>query len=317
MEVLATFVFWLVPATIYFGPSIVAITRSHYRVRYIIAVNLLLGWTVVGLFIAFAWALSSTRPMRKDEFSKPTTDFGERLYQNRNIVRRSNGGAMVYPAYLTDEAYELTAQELLLFYRMRAAAARRNYPRGLIILFSCIGLFLGFRAWLGPEHGTAPALLTSTALAFLIASWDLVIWPKREFRTRFPKAPRVTDDPLRRKRRVLATLIAFDPLICVGATLLCLGLIISMALQAALYPHPITVRAHDASILLTGLSILIGGCTYYGHLTWHHVVFFMKNRRRPVQEDVDKLAHDRECRGKDIPNTASAYPNSTPLDIQS
>lgn len=316
MEVLATFVFWLVPATIYFGPSIVAITRSHYRARYIIAVNLLLGWTVVGLFIAFAWALSSTRPMRKDDYNKPTTDFGERLYQNRNIVRHGNGGATVYPAYFTDEAYELTAQELPKFYQMRVVAARRNYPRGLIILLSCIGLFLSFRTWLGPEHGTAPALLTSTALAFLIASWDLVIRPKRDFRAQFPKAPRATDDPSRRKRRVLAALIAFDPLICTGATLLCLGLITSMALQAALYPHPITLRAHDASILLTGLTILMGGCAYYGHLTWHHFLFFMKNRRRPVQNDVDTLENDREGPSPEVANSAGTYPNSTPLDYQ-
>lgn len=316
MEVLATFVFWLVPATIYFGPSIVAITRSHYRARSIIAVNLLLGWTIVGLFLAFAWALSSTRPTRNDGIDKPVTDFGERLYQNRNIVRHGNGGAMVYPAYLTDEAYELTAQELPLFYRMRAVAARRNYPRGLIILFSCIGLFVGFRVWLGPEHGTAPALLTSTALAFLIAAWDLVVRPKREFRARFPKAPRVTDDPSRRKRRVLAALIAFDPVICTGATLLCLGLIISMALQAALYPHPLTVRAHDASILLTGLTILIGGCAYYGHLTWHHFLFFMKNRRRAAQADLEMLEIDRELNRSDTPGSAETYPNSTPLDYQ-
>ena len=316
MEVLATFVFWLVPATIYFGPSIVAISRSHYRARAIIAVNLLFGWTIVGLFIAFAWALSSTRPVRNGGIDKPVTDFGERLYQNRNIVRHGNGGAMVYPAYLTDEAYELTAQELPLYYRMRAVAARRNYPRGLIILLSCLGLFLGFTMWLGPEHGTAPALLTSTALAFLIAAWDLVVRPKREFRARFPKAPRVTDDPSRRKRRILAALIAFDPVICTGATLLCLGLIISMALQAALYPHPLTVRAHDASILLTGLTILIGGCAYYGHLTWHHFLFFLKNRRRAAQADLEKLEIDRELNRSDTPGSAEPYRNSTPLDYQ-
>ena len=314
MEVLATFVFWLVPATIYFGPSIVAITRSHYRTRYIIAVNLLFGWTVVGLFLAFAWALSSTRPVRKDKIGEPTTDFGERLYQNRNIVRHRDGGATVYPAYLTDEAYELTAQELPHFYRMREVAARRNYPRGLIILLSCIGLFIGFRMWLGPEHGTAPALLTSTALAFLIASWDLIIRPKREFRAQFPKAPRATNDPSRRKRRILAALIAFDPLICTGATLLCLGLIVSTALQAALYPHPITLRAHDASILLTGVSILIGSCAYYGHLTWHHLLFFVKNRRRPTQDDLEDLENLRQVSGPNFDTSTGAYSSSTPLD---
>ena len=314
MEVLATFVFWLVPATIYFGPSIVAITRSHYRARSIIAVNLLFGWTIVGLFIAFAWALSSTRPVRSDGIDRPVTDFGERLYQNRNIVRHGDGGAIVYPAYLTDEAYELTAQELPLYHRMRAAAARRNLPRGLIILLSCIGLFVGFRMWLGPEHGTAPALLTSTALAFLIAAWDLVLRPKREFRVRFPKAPRVTDDPSRRKRRILAALIAFDPIICTGATLLCLGLIISMALQAALHPHPLTVRAHDASILLTGLTILVGGCAYYGHLTWHHLVFFIRPKRRAAQGDLDMLKIDRAPRHPETVGSAEAYPNASPLD---
>lgn len=44
----------------YFVPAITAWYRSHHNTTAITAVNLLLGWTVVGWLGAFIWAL--TRP---------------------------------------------------------------------------------------------------------------------------------------------------------------------------------------------------------------------------------------------------------------
>lgn len=289
MEVVATFVFWLVPATIYLGPSIVAVSRNHYRAPHIVVLNVLLGWTIVGLFVAFAWALSSTRDPRKELLNARPTDFGERLFQNRNIIRQRDGGAIVYPALMSDTPYRLTQDEFPRFLQLRKKEARRNLPRGMLILMSCIGFFLGFRHWLGPEQATAPTLLTSTALVTLLALWDLVLRPKRDFLTAFPEAPRAKD-PDRRLRRILASLISFDPVVCTGATLLCCGLMASMALQAAYNPEPITLRAQDASILVTGLAILGTGCAVYGHLTWHHMLFFLKYGRQPMQRDIDLLA---------------------------
>ncbi len=43
----------------YFIPSVVALVRSHHNVGAIIALNLLLGWTVIGWIAAFVWALTN------------------------------------------------------------------------------------------------------------------------------------------------------------------------------------------------------------------------------------------------------------------
>lgn len=48
----------LVGAVIYVLPSIIAAKRLHHRRRVIYAVNLLLGWSVVGWIVALVWALS-------------------------------------------------------------------------------------------------------------------------------------------------------------------------------------------------------------------------------------------------------------------
>ena len=93
METLTTIIYWLIPTTIYFGPSIIAVCRHHYRARYIILANLLFGWTIVGLFVTFAWSLSSTRRTNNASIDSPPTDFGERLFHNRNIIHQPDGGA--------------------------------------------------------------------------------------------------------------------------------------------------------------------------------------------------------------------------------
>jgi hypothetical protein len=45
----------------YFVPSIIALARSHKDAPAIIAVDLFLGWSFVGWFVAFVWALSDPR----------------------------------------------------------------------------------------------------------------------------------------------------------------------------------------------------------------------------------------------------------------
>jgi Superinfection immunity protein len=288
MDFVATFIFWLVPTTLYFGPSILAVCRNHYRTKQIILVNLLLGWTIVGLFVTFAWALSSTRDRKTQSLEDPPTDFSEILFRNRNIVRQPDGGAIIYPGLLAEEAYWLNGAEFKTYLQMRADEARRNFPRGLLIFMAGVGPFLAFRQWMGPEHGTAPALVVFSALVLIIAIWELALRPRRQFRNAFPKAPR-TKDPIRKKRKVLAGLIAFDPSICFGATLLCGGLIASSSAAHFLQGPQLILRAHDGAIFLMGFAILGGGFLFYGHLAWHHLVFLCRHRRTPAQLDLDEL----------------------------
>ena len=44
---------------VYFLPASVADVRRHMERRAIFALNLLLGWTVIGWCVAFVWALTS------------------------------------------------------------------------------------------------------------------------------------------------------------------------------------------------------------------------------------------------------------------
>jgi len=46
----------------YFIPSIVALGRHHQNVAGIIALNIFLGWTILGWVAAFVWALTATTP---------------------------------------------------------------------------------------------------------------------------------------------------------------------------------------------------------------------------------------------------------------
>jgi Superinfection immunity protein len=45
----------------YFIPTGIALARGHHQKWAILAVNLLLGWTVLGWFVALAWALTQVR----------------------------------------------------------------------------------------------------------------------------------------------------------------------------------------------------------------------------------------------------------------
>lgn len=45
----------------YFVPTIIAGKRKHHNLGAIIAVNLLLGWTLIGWIIALVWSLTAVR----------------------------------------------------------------------------------------------------------------------------------------------------------------------------------------------------------------------------------------------------------------
>lgn len=47
---------------LYFVPSFIATLRLHHNAIAITALNILLGWTVLGWLAAFIWSLTAKRP---------------------------------------------------------------------------------------------------------------------------------------------------------------------------------------------------------------------------------------------------------------
>jgi hypothetical protein len=46
----------------YFIPALVAFSRKHHNAGAICALNIFLGWTVVGWVVSLVWALSNPAP---------------------------------------------------------------------------------------------------------------------------------------------------------------------------------------------------------------------------------------------------------------
>ncbi len=55
------FLMILILVGVYFSPTIVAVSRTHHQAGAVFAINLLLGWTLIGWAVAFAMALSAHR----------------------------------------------------------------------------------------------------------------------------------------------------------------------------------------------------------------------------------------------------------------
>ncbi len=51
--------FFVVFFVLYFAPTIIALCRGHASKLAIFAVNLLLGWSMIGWLWAFIWSLAS------------------------------------------------------------------------------------------------------------------------------------------------------------------------------------------------------------------------------------------------------------------
>ncbi len=63
MHISLFLLFW----ALYFIPAIVAYRRGHAQLPLIIAINLLLGWTVLGWILTLVWSLTG------EEAPKPPT----------------------------------------------------------------------------------------------------------------------------------------------------------------------------------------------------------------------------------------------------
>lgn len=289
MDIFTAIVTWGLAVILFLGPTILAYCRNHRRAKNILLVNLLFGWTIIGLFVAFTWALSAAEPIDNDKPESATSDYGERFFQNRNIAPLADGGAIVYPAFFSERGYRLGAGELRRYLKMRATETRQVFPRSLIIIILGTSLCLGLRKVLGPEHGTALAVI-AFALSFLAFElWFFVRRPKAEFREAFPRAPQA-QDPERGRRKLISALLAFNLLISASASILCAGLIASIAASAVHSPGPLTVPAHDGAVLLVIILLAGAGAAYFGLLTMQHLGFLARHRRSPVPSDLDALA---------------------------
>ena len=54
------FVLWLIPILLYFLPTFIAWRRKHPSTFAIFALNVLVGWTVLGWFATLAWSILGT-----------------------------------------------------------------------------------------------------------------------------------------------------------------------------------------------------------------------------------------------------------------
>lgn len=69
---------------LYFSPSIVASKRDHPKWTALMALNLFLGWTLIGWVAALVWALSSDPAPAAPTIYIPTPDIpNEPLYSER------------------------------------------------------------------------------------------------------------------------------------------------------------------------------------------------------------------------------------------
>jgi hypothetical protein len=57
------FPFFGLPIVMYFLPSIIALARSKRDILAIFLLNLFLGWSIIGWFVALIWAAKSDAPV--------------------------------------------------------------------------------------------------------------------------------------------------------------------------------------------------------------------------------------------------------------
>ena len=61
MDGIVLYLIAAVAMVLYFSPSILAWMRGHHSKWAIIALNILLGWTIIGWVGALIWSLTGTR----------------------------------------------------------------------------------------------------------------------------------------------------------------------------------------------------------------------------------------------------------------
>ena len=75
---------------VYFAPTVLALSRGHLSSGSIIAMNVLLGWTLLGWLIALFWSLNgSTRANFPVTMPTPTPKLLDRLVMSRDQYDRT------------------------------------------------------------------------------------------------------------------------------------------------------------------------------------------------------------------------------------
>ncbi len=59
------FISYVIIIGLYFFPFFIALGKRHHNTEAIGALNLLLGWTVLGWVGAFVWACTAVRPVER------------------------------------------------------------------------------------------------------------------------------------------------------------------------------------------------------------------------------------------------------------
>lgn len=59
MDLLVSLLLWALMLGAYLLPTMIAGNRDHHNFGAIFALNLLLGWSILGWIIAFIWSLTS------------------------------------------------------------------------------------------------------------------------------------------------------------------------------------------------------------------------------------------------------------------
>jgi hypothetical protein len=63
LSTLLFFPFFGLPFLLYFLPSIIALARSKRDLLAIFLLNLFLGWSIIGWFVALIWAAKNDAPV--------------------------------------------------------------------------------------------------------------------------------------------------------------------------------------------------------------------------------------------------------------
>ncbi|MEX5587074.1 superinfection immunity protein [Pseudomonas urmiensis] len=97
-------------ALFYFPPTIVAWIRQHPNRVSIFLLNLLLGWTVIGWFVALIWSASAIRRNRVDE---PSTPAARPAAENDSYRRLEQLADLKERGHLTQEEFDEEKRRVL------------------------------------------------------------------------------------------------------------------------------------------------------------------------------------------------------------